>query len=55
MRDACRQWTGTTPSGDGNTAWCDQMVTWMSRHMGRWNNWEDWDNHMGDSHWMGNR
>ena len=50
MVDACRQWSTTatsTPSGADPTAWCQQMVTWMTQRMGGWNNSDDWDNHMG--------
>lgn len=58
MIDACRQWMTTAPTGDTTattrpTAWCDQMVRWMSQHMGNWDDWEDWDDHMDDGHWNG--
>src|SRR5512142_3116092 len=51
MLSACRQWA-TSAGGSGGTgttgsAWCDQMVTWMSQYMGRWGDWQDWDHHMG--------
>ena len=53
MLNACVQWTTASPGSDtpatgattSATAWCEQMVTWMSQHMGQW---DDWDGHMGD-------
>ena len=66
MIGACRQWmtsvpetnATTTTSGAGAgaapaTGWCDQMVGWMSRHMGDWDGYGDWDDHMDDGHWSG--
>ena len=49
MVDACRQWSAaasSTVSDVDPTAWCQQMVTWMTQRMGAWNNSQDWDNHM---------
>jgi hypothetical protein len=37
----CRQWMAAGP-GSGETsssAWCDQMVAWMTQHVGNWDNW----------------
>ena len=42
---ACRNWAKTGPTG--STQWCNQMVSWMSHNVGTWNNWQDWNNHMG--------
>jgi hypothetical protein len=40
MRDVCVQAMGTGQGTSGNVAqWCDQMVDWMSRHRGNWDNW----------------
>lgn len=56
MVNACQDWSTTT--GESSARWCDQMVTWMSQHMGTWDDGQDWDDHMGDGHWdngmMGN-
>jgi len=48
LRSTCGQWMTTETSGtaDGN-AWCDQMVTWMTQHVGNWDQW------MMSSHMMG--
>ena len=38
----CRDWMMTTfaPSlSNGSAAWCDQMVGWISQHVGNWNSW----------------
>ncbi len=38
----CRDWMMTTlaPSlSNSSAAWCDQMVEWMSQHVGNWNSW----------------
>lgn len=50
MRDACHQWTATAAAAAASamTGRCDQMVAWMSQHMGQWNGSHDWDTHMGD-------
>lgn len=55
MGDACHQWTATTPAiaasataASAPTGDCDQMVAWMSQHMGQWSGSRDWDTHMGD-------
>ena len=59
MLSACRQWAtsagGSGGPGTTGSAWCDQMVTWMSQYMGRWGDWQDWDHHMGgwNSHMSG--
>ncbi len=43
MRATCQQWMASNPSavpsGTDATAWCGQMVTWMTQHMGDWNGW----------------
>lgn len=43
MRDTCRQWMSTNPAGSGSalntSAWCDQMVGWMTQNMGDWDDW----------------
>ena len=40
MLDTCRQWMATDPPGAGSAqdaaAWCDQMVGWMTQHIGDW-------------------
>jgi hypothetical protein len=30
---------GTRRPADGTPQWSDQMVSWMSQHMGDWNDW----------------
>jgi hypothetical protein len=43
MRDVGVQAMGTGQSADA-AQWCDQMVGWMSQHMGDWDNWHGyWD------------
>jgi hypothetical protein len=56
MLDTCRRWMSTAPSEGATTtrASCDQMATWMSQHMGNWEDEEGWDDHMDDGHWMMN-
>lgn len=45
MRDWCTQAMGGQAGVDNPTAWCDQMVGWMSDHMGNWDDWhDDWHN-----------
>jgi hypothetical protein len=43
MGATCRQWMGTdsrsTISGSPSPAWCDQMISWMERHIGNWHDW----------------
>lgn len=43
MRATCQQWMtanpSAAPSGTDATAWCGQMVTWMTQHIGDWNGW----------------
>lgn len=50
MIDSCQDWAGTTATGSA-AQWCGQMATWMSQHMGGWDDSQDWDDHMGDGHW----
>jgi hypothetical protein len=50
MRATCQEWMADDPPADssgGRAEWCDQMVDWMSDHMG------DWDRWMGDGPRMG--
>jgi hypothetical protein len=56
MLQACLQWIAT-PSGNDTSAtsganatngWCNQMIAWMTQHMG---NWDEWDDHMNDGPW----
>lgn len=51
MGDTCRQWMNTNPDSTSSadaSIWCDQMVTWMTDHMGNWSDWndDDWDGWM---------
>ncbi len=40
LRSTCLQWMTTENSGmAGGSAWCDQMVSWMSQHVGNWDQW----------------
>jgi hypothetical protein len=43
MVDTCRQWMATGPadsgSAQGDTAWCDEMVGWMTQNIGDWDDW----------------
>jgi hypothetical protein len=42
MRDTCRQWMATGTAGVSGTnaqTWCDDMVSWMTRHIGNWHRW----------------
>jgi len=50
MIDSCQDWARTTTTGSA-AQWCGQMATWMSQHMGGWDEGQDWDDHMGDGHW----
>lgn len=50
MGASCRSWWaagGGGASADSGQAWCDEMVSWMSDHIG---NWPDW---MAVGHMMG--
>ncbi len=51
MRSTCLRWMATGPavatSGPESQAWCDGMVTSMTRHIGNWDNW------MMNGHMMG--
>ncbi len=40
----CRNWAKTQPTGA--TQWCGRMVAWMSGHVGTWNDWQHWTDHM---------
>lgn len=43
MRAICTRATGNDPNANDDAAdWCDQMVGWMSEHMGDWDNWHDY-------------
>ena len=43
MRDVCTRAAGNGSSADDDPAqWCDQMVGWMSEHMGDWH--DSWGN-----------
>jgi hypothetical protein len=56
MIDACHQWIGTPPGSDATASngasatnrWCNQMITWMTEHMG---DWDDRNGHTGDGPW----
>jgi hypothetical protein len=50
MIDSCQDWADTATTGS-TAQWCGQMATWMSQHMGTWDDSQDWDDHMGDGHW----
>ena len=41
MRATCQQWmAAANPTAtNGSGQWCDQMVDWMSDHMGDWDHW----------------
>ncbi|MCB0970777.1 MAG: hypothetical protein KDA97_04560 [Acidimicrobiales bacterium] len=40
MRATCQQWMAEDPGAtNGGGQWCDQMVDWMSDHMGDWDQW----------------
>ncbi|MBK6856554.1 MAG: hypothetical protein IPG97_08410 [Microthrixaceae bacterium] len=40
MRATCQQWMAEDPTAtNGSGQWCDQMVGWMSDHMGDWDQW----------------
>ncbi len=49
MRATCRQWMSTAPgiagSGGDASAWCNQMVAWMSQYGSQWGSWNDWMMH----------
>ena len=50
MRATCRRWMATGAAGvsDANAqTWCDDMVTWMTQHIGNWDRW------MTNGHMMG--
>ena len=44
MRATCEQWMSSSPQASGPTQhggrWRDQMVSWMIKHMGDWNHWD---------------
>jgi hypothetical protein len=45
MRTACQQWMGSyLPSGStvDPEAWCNQLVDWMTSHMGAWSTGDGW-------------
>lgn len=43
MRATCEGWMADRPAattgGADRSDWCDQMVDWMSEHMGDWDHW----------------
>jgi hypothetical protein len=43
MDSVCRQWMGTDSRASISTTtspgWCDDMVSWMERHIGNWDDW----------------
>lgn len=39
MRATCREWMAVNPTAGGTVEWCDEMVSWMSDHMGDWDQW----------------
>ena len=40
--------TPATSEATATSGWCNQMITWMTQHMGDWNDWHD---HMDDGPW----
>ena len=44
MLATCQQWMSSSTTAGGSTpngsAWCGQMVTWMTQHMGDWDRWD---------------
>jgi hypothetical protein len=44
MLATCREWMASNPRVGGSTpeasAWCGQMVSWMTQHMGDWDHWD---------------
>jgi hypothetical protein len=44
MLATCQQWMASRPPASGSTPgtaeWCGQMVTWMTQHMGSWDQWD---------------
>jgi hypothetical protein len=50
LQTTCQQWmagSGPTSGGTASPAWCGQMATWMSEHMGSWSSWMMNGNMMG--------
>lgn len=41
MRATCREWMVDDPAAGGSrrAEWCDEMVGWLSDHMGDWDRW----------------
>jgi hypothetical protein len=42
MRQTCQQWmteNGSSSTNPTATGWCQQMVGWMTSHMGDWDDW----------------
>jgi hypothetical protein len=42
LRSTCQAWLRSGAGGGGThtTAWCSQMVEWMTAHMGAWDRWD---------------
>jgi hypothetical protein len=44
MLATCQQWMSSSPRTTGSkpdsSAWCDDMVAWMTRQMGEWDEWD---------------
>jgi hypothetical protein len=44
MLATCQQWMASSQLVSGSTpdaaTWCGQMVTWMTQHMGSWDQWD---------------
>jgi hypothetical protein len=44
MRSTCQAWLSSGQGADtaapNASAWCDQMVDWMTQHMGQWDQWD---------------
>ena len=41
MQATCEQWMSQANGSTQDTsAWCSQMVGWMTDHMGDWNHWD---------------